>query len=99
MAFLCAPRAHLGGETVFLLCSAFLFSLSFGDFGDGLDGFVYLFLGVEGADAEPDGAVNLGGAELLVEQGGAMKAGAAGDLVVHVEHGAGVGGVEAVNVE
>ena len=56
-------------------------------------------LRVEGADAETDRTLDLGRSQLLVHQGGAVKAGATGDIVVDIEHGAGVRCLQPVDVE
>ena len=58
-----------------------------------------MLLGVERADPEPDGAVDLVGPHLFVDKRRAVESGPAGDAEVHVQHRPRVGRVHPLDVE
>lgn len=69
------------------------------DFADGLDGDQDMLLNVEMPDTESDCAADLICSELLVDQGSAVEAGPAGDVVVDIKHRGDIRGVHAVHIE
>ncbi len=54
---------------------------------------------IERPDTQSSGAVDFVGAELLVDEGGALEAGSAGYVVIAVEDGSDVGGFETFDVK
>ena len=65
----------------------------------GIDCGVNILFGIERSDAKTDGAVDLVGADLLMHPRSAVQSGTAGDVVVNIQHRAGVGGFETLDIE
>ena len=58
-----------------------------------------MLLGIERTDTQSDRAVDLIGSQLHVNQGRALQSGPAGDVVIHIQHGAHIPAVHPLHVE
>ena len=58
-----------------------------------------MFFGVKRADTETDATVNVGCADAFMAQGSTMEAGAAGNVIIHIQHCSGVEGLKSVHIK
>ena len=77
----------------------FIFLLKVDNFSDCVDGGFNVILRVKGTDADPNRPSDLRGAQLFMHQGGAMKSGSAGDIVLAVQKGAHIECLHSVYIE
>ena len=77
----------------------FIFLLKVDNFSDGFDSGSDVILCVKGTDADPNRPSNLSGSQLFMHEGGAMKPGATGDIVLAVQKGAHIECLHSVYIE
>jgi len=58
-----------------------------------------MFFGVKRTNTEPDSPMNLSCPQLFMHEGGAVKSGPAGNVIVHIEHSPGIHSFKTVDVE
>ena len=64
----------------------------------GLYGGVDMGFGIERPNAEPHSAMNIDGTNSFMDQWSTLQASATGNIVIHVEHGSNVTGIELLNI-